>query len=479
MILYSFFLFIIVAVFATFTNWRGGLFMMVIIAALQDPLRKLAPGTPSYFVIASSPIWFIVLVAAFSKIPHLWANFRASHRLLSASMKIFMISLIPGALLSVSYGPGSWKFTILGLLSYGGILTGWLIGFAFLRDKRDITNLLAFYCLVTAVMLTGTHIQFLKLAPGWSILGTDALGMHWIRYTDYGPVDLFAGFYRSPDIMGWHAVMAAMCSLILGFRERGARRLFWFLVAIWAIGAAMLCGRRKMIMMLPLFGIIFSWIYWRAKSATRAVAIAGTLVAIFVVGYTVYNQFSADEGIEQYYFRNLGNVPIRVKLQGIDSVIETYRQSGFFGEGPGFAVQGAQNVEGDKPRTWQEGGFEKILVELGVPGFLGFLLLAYALIRAILKVIFQQLSPQSTDFPLFAGIAAMIIANMGSFIVSHQIFGDFFILIFYSFLIGILLSIGRVEAQGRPSPAAGGLLDSKKWQRPKGLSSGRFSLPAR
>jgi len=275
--------------------------------------------------------------------------------------------------------------------------------------------------------------------------------------------------------MGWHAVMAAMCSLVLGIRERGARRLFWFLVAAWAIGAAMLCGRRKMILMLPLFGIIFSWIYWRAKTATKAVAIAGTIVAIFIAGYTVYNQFSPDEGIEQYYVHYLGDAPARAKFHGIDSVIETYRQSGFFGEGLGFAAQGSQNVEGDKPRTWQEGGLEKILVELGVPGFLSFILLAYTLIRAILKVIFYQLSPQSPDFPLFAGIAAMVIANMGSFSVSHQIFVDGFILAFYSFLTGILLSIGRLDARNRPSPTEQKDIPGRNL-RPNRFAAGSFVL---
>lgn len=443
MLLYSFFLLITISVFVALADWRRGIFMMVLIAAFQDPIRKLAPGTPSYFVLATSPIWFVVVISALTRIPRLFANFRRSYHQLSSAMKIFMLALIPAALLSMTYGAGSWKFTLLGLFSYGGMLTGWIIGFVYAKGERDIRRLMAVYCFVTAIMLTGTHIQYMGLAPAWPAIGTAALDMHWVRYTDYGPVDLFAGFYRSPDVMGWHAVMAAMCALTLGIRERKASRLFWFLVAAWAIGAAMLCGRRKMILMLPLFGIIFSWIYWRAKTATKAVAVAGTLVAIFFIGYTLYSALSPDEGIERYYIHYLGDAPVRAKAHGIDSVIETYRQSGFFGNGLGFAVQGQQNLEADKPRIWQEGGLEKILVELGVLGFLAFFLLASALIRAILKIVFYQLSPRSPEFPIFAGVAAMVIANAGSFIVSHQIFGDPFIMTFFSFLTGILLSAAR------------------------------------
>jgi hypothetical protein len=451
MVSYFFVLFIIVGVFVTIMDWRRGLFMMVIIAALQDPIRKLMPGTPSYFVLAGTPIWAAIIVIAFTKVPHLWMRFKGSHRQLALSMKILVIAMIPAALLSASYGTNSWRFTLLGFFSYGGLLLGWLIGFVYARDEKDITRLMAFYCLVTSVMLLGTHIQYLGLASAWPAIGTEALGMEWVRYTDFGPVNLYAGFYRSPDVMGWHAVMAAMFSSLLAFREKKSRRIFWFIVAAWAIGAAMLCGRRKMILMLPLFGLIFSWIYWRARSTTKAAFIVGMLALIFVAGYTVYNVTSADEGIEQYYVHYFWNAPARVKSHGIDSVLETYRQFGFFGAGLGFAVQGSQNVEGDKPRVWQEGGLEKVLVELGVPGFLSFIFLAAALVRALLKVVFDQLSPGLPEFPIFAGLAAIVLANACSFVASHQIFGDFFILVFFSFLTGVLFSRGASPAvQGLP-----------------------------
>lgn len=445
MLLYSFFLLITISALVAFADWRRGIFMMVLIAAIQDPVRKLIPGTPSYLVLATLPVWFLIVVSLFVRIPRLLAIFRKSHRHLSSSMKIFMVALIPGALLSVSYGPGSWRYTLLGLLAYGGILTGWLIGFIYARGERDVTRLMAFYSLVTAIILTGTYIEHMGLAPAWSALGTEVFGSRWIRYTDYGPVPLYSGFYRSPDVMGWHAVVAGMCSLMMGIRERRSKRLFWFLISAWAIGAAMVCGRRKMIMMLPLFGMILSWIYWRAKSTSRAVTIAGTIILVFVAGYIIYNQFAEDQGIEYYYIKYLGDAPLRVKSHGIDSVIETFRQSGFFGEGLGFAVQGSQYVTADKPRVWQEGGLEKILVELGVPGFLAFILIATALFHAILRIVLHQISPGSPDFSIYAGLAAIVLANAGSFIVSHQVYGDFFIMTYFSFLTGMLLSAARAK----------------------------------
>jgi hypothetical protein len=40
-----------VAVWFAFTNWRYGLFAAVLVGLVQDPLRKLAPNEPVYFVV--------------------------------------------------------------------------------------------------------------------------------------------------------------------------------------------------------------------------------------------------------------------------------------------------------------------------------------------------------------------------------------------------------------------------------------------
>ena len=37
-------------------NWRSGLLSIVLISALQDPVRKLTPGTPGWLVLASTPV---------------------------------------------------------------------------------------------------------------------------------------------------------------------------------------------------------------------------------------------------------------------------------------------------------------------------------------------------------------------------------------------------------------------------------------
>ena len=38
---------------------------------------------------------------------------------------------------------------------------------------------------------------------------------------------MISGFYRSPDLMGWHAAMLVMFSLIMGMRSRTTQAGRW------------------------------------------------------------------------------------------------------------------------------------------------------------------------------------------------------------------------------------------------------------
>ena len=45
-------------------NWRWGIAAAILMGLLQDPLRKLAPGTPEYLAMASAPIWLTAMLSA-------------------------------------------------------------------------------------------------------------------------------------------------------------------------------------------------------------------------------------------------------------------------------------------------------------------------------------------------------------------------------------------------------------------------------
>src|SRR5690606_3503505 len=135
-------------------------------------------------------------------------------------------------------------------------------------------------------------------------------------------------------------------------------------------------GRRKMVYMLPVFALALLWIYWQAGRAARAVAVLGLLLiplaAVYVTGDVI-----SDDSANMRYYSGQGlkfDAAESIQGQGFAAVAETFRQSGFLGEGLGFATPGAHNLHAARPRTWQESAPSRIMVELGVPGALGFLL---------------------------------------------------------------------------------------------------------
>jgi hypothetical protein len=420
---------------------------MILLGAIKDPIRKMIPGTPVYLALATVPVWGGMLLGAFKNHRQLWSMFKGSYRRLSTAMVIFLTSLVPAAFISATYGSGSWKLTLLGLFSYSSLLVGLVLGYIYPRNMEDLRRVLVFYCLVTTIMLIGTPLEYLGVTEGWDALGTAALKGKWIHYGVYGHViKLVSGFYRSPDLMGWHAALMSMFAVLLALRSGGTQRQFWIAIAGWGLLGVMLCGRRKIVFMLPVFATVLSWTYWRMQRQPHLKHLLTIVLLSVWVGYFLYQNIGPSSAIERYYFDNPQNVLGRVEAHGYRSLLTTYRQSGFFGEGLGTATQGAHHLTASRPRTWQEGSPGRILVELGVPGFLCFMFLSFSLVTAIWRLRKRGVDPHSPEFTLYAGLFAIFVANVVSFMVSHQILGDPFAVCFFGLLIGFILSAARLTA---------------------------------
>jgi hypothetical protein len=210
-----------------------------------------------------------------------------------------------------------------------------------------------------------------------------------------------------------------------------------------------------MISMLPVFILVFAALHVRHGRIRHLGWVLAAMLAASVAGLAVYHRVGPDMAVERFYRTALDTGPGDLRKHGFDAVIGTYDQAGFFGYGLGMATQGTQHIAADRPRVWQESGPSKLIAELGVPGFVGFLLLAAALMVSVVSVLGDVSG--TTLYPLFAGLTAIVVANGASAIVSAQVFGDPFISTFLSLLIGVVLSAARVRrtAVGRrrtPSP---------------------------
>lgn len=454
MALYTLILAVCLGCVRALVGWRLAFYALAVIVAIQDPLRKLIPGTPGWVVMATGPVLIIAAVQMMLTQPQWLSAFRASYPAVVRAMGLLVLAAIPPALISATYGPGSWKFTLLGIGSYGVLLISIVMGYHIPQSITALRRMFGFYCCVSTIMFSGSFIEYLGLMRDSPVIGTEVLGMQWIRYSGDYVVDLISGFYRSPDVMGWHAAATVMLCIILALTSARGGRVWWLLLGAVALGALLLCGRRKMVFMIPVFLALVVCLYWAYAGKQSRGALYATLL-FSVLGFSlVGNSLTDDSAQVRYYVDNAVDSLDQLERHAFDSVIETYNQAGFFGNGLGMATPGSHQIDAARPPAWQESGPSRVMVELGVPGFLALIMLVLSLLRAASWVTSFHLRTASPYGLYVAGLMAFFTVNVGSLMVSGQILADPFIASFIGMSLGIVLSFGRFYPQSaEPAPA--------------------------
>lgn len=441
---YSLLLLGLMASLAALANWRKGLLWMIVLANLQDPLRKLVPGTPGNLLLITLVVVIAAGIGMFSCLRRPWSQFAAFHTAIRKSLNYFILAILPAALISLTYGPGSWAFTAFGVISYGIILLSILLGYFYVRSPADIKRFLIFYSIVTTTALIGTYLEYFNIGFLNGLIGADALGYEWIRHKSGYMIRMLSGFYRSPDVMGWHAAATSMISLILVFTGKGSGRWRWLVVTAIGVGALMVSGRRKMVYMIPLFIILVPglMIYCRRRGLgiNAIIPLALPIIIAFIIG----NWLGAESEFVRYYTDDPGDISVQSQNHLWGSVVGTFQQSGFWGSGFGFASPGAQNIPFARPRIWQESGASRLMVELGLPGMLAFLGLTLEFFRSALRTARMQVASQNQGSLLCISLLAFVFANFASLGISGQILADPFIASFIGISLGMQLSFVRI-----------------------------------
>jgi hypothetical protein len=265
----------------------------------------------------------------------------------------------------------------------------------------------------------------------------------WVTYRTGEAVYMLSGFFRGPDVMGWHAVMLTMVASLLAVRARGWKRLAWFALALWGLPNVWLCGRRKMLSMLPIFWGLLLLVSFRVRGAKRSLSAIGVALLLLGAGWYGVSGGQKVTALDTYYLTTIDEWDEQMWRHGVLAVVGTVRQAGFWGYGLGMSQQGLHHIAAEKPLVWQESGPSKLFAELGVPGALLFLALGFSLLRTIFSVV--RLRASSPSFLLSAGLLAILGANLATAVVSAQIYGDPFIVIFLGFLTGLALSGARAD----------------------------------
>lgn len=452
--LYIFLAFVAASALASVRNWRLGPFLMIAVVMLQDPIRKITPGTPGYLAMACVPVWIGMLAGAVQSGDLTVAWVRACYPRLARVGLIYAAYLALPAAISATYAPGAWQITALGLFTHFSLLSAVVLGMAFPRSGRDLHRLLAWYCMLVAVAVIGGPLERLGIGLAQGLTGTWTLNAYWVTHRTGKAIVMTAGFFRSPDVMGWHAATLVMAGLTLALASRGVGRLGWAALAGWGGVGIMFCARRKMISMIPPFVLVLLVLYVLSGHWRRGRAVVVTTAVVLLVGFFAYVKLGTDPEIEKFYGTSVPEMGERLRAHGWDSVVGTIGQAGFFGYGLGMAAQGVHHIAIARPNVWQESAPSMLMAEVGVPGFVLFLAMVAAYAAAARLAL--RRGATAPEHALFFGIAALAAANGFAGLVSGQIFGDPFVGIFLPFLMGVLLSAGRIEP-GDDAAAAGRL----------------------
>ena len=467
----------------TLLDWRKGLFICVIIGVAQDPLRKLAPNQPIYYVLLVGVIFGLAWIrAALARVPLTPAIIHGWRQHLKAPFGVFIALVLAQALHSfVRYG--SYKMTGIGLLVWLAPIPAVLLAYQYTtrRGILGVRRWMLLYVGLALAALTGVFFEYVGFS--WSVLGE--IGEGQIIY-DVGTVlKAYSGFFRASEIAAWHAATIACFVFILsvGKRPTVMRVLFALAMVALLIALGTLTGRRKMLVEVTVFLSAYVFLVaWLQRGLARFAVgslIVGAIGYIAIVGFvapdTVQRTYGPSALSETSKFQGyatrgqtvFADLPARVNQLGVQPIVWATESFGWLGAGLGTGSQGTGDIGQAHGinRGPSEGGLGKITMELGVPGLLMVAWLLVALGKHIHGhlVILARTSPQHARVAF--GLVAYLVANAATFSVATQAYSDLFVLLILGWAMGFLLALPVLAANGdgvrrrtfdstRPGPGA-------------------------
>jgi len=437
-------------------NWRAGIYAGLLLDCLRDPVRKLAADQSVMITIGGAVVWAAVLARMLIDHQSEIRTMLRRYPPLKPMIAFLLLAVVPGALLSCVLYSGGWKLAVIGSVSYIAPLVGIAAGYFLASSEEAVYRVLRVYAILNSIMLIGVPLEYLD----YDIPALGGIQTDWVRYRDGYTVDLIAGFYRSPDIMGLHAAHVAMFSALLFLKSRSVSKFGWAGLVLWAAACMLLSGRRKMVGIPFVFLAVYIAIAWYRglRQINKMVALLATCglagVGIFVGVW--------DDGMSSEYTEYAGTIVTEGAMRMNDVVIKgsigTLQQVGILGAGIGTATQGRYYVEVGSTRQsrgWQEDGVSRLLMEFGVPGLIFVGISGFCLMRCLWKSLLI-VPPTSSVQALQVGALGVVFGDLASAIISHQQFsGDPVSGLIVTMLAGVALGAPRIYAASRAARPAG------------------------
>lgn len=440
---------LLLAIMVALMNWRHGWFAAIVCGVLQDPFRKLTPGTPALMSMSIVAVYGAILIAAAGTLYRNRRDFALRFPNVYNAAVLVLIFLIIAALRGVvTFGIALWQVPALSFLIYCIPIPAVLLGYSWLTREEQLVRFFTFYSALTSAALIGTPLEYLRVR--WPFLGMVAMPWGFIRHLPGIQIRVLSGIYRAPDIMGWHASMLTIIGITMAVRARVLTRAWpWIVVAGWGFLNCLISGRRKAIYMVAAFAVVFFWRYLKRLTTVQLSSIILVALALTGVVYVV-----ARSETSSVYTKGAKTTSTEVldRLEG--GTAGSIEQHGILGAGLGAATQGVRHLTGSESDFgWQEGGMAKLVVELGVPGLLAVALLAWMMFRMMLRITGVG-DIEGTSQILRVSLFAIVVANAMNFLASAQAYSDPVLTLSSAFFLGCLFATATLDERLAAEKAA-------------------------
>jgi hypothetical protein len=447
-----------IPVFWALNEWRVGLLLCLVTAILQDPLRKLTPDQPVFYVVFVGVVFGGMCLGALRRRISLSPNniFKRYSQLV-APFSLFLPLVVVEAFNSFLRF-GNPMIPLIGILMYLLPLPSVICAYQLVvkQGMFRVNQFMIWYIICMLLALTTVYLEF--SGYHWPVLGSVGPKLIIFDKVTGKILPSNAGLFRASEIAAWHATAAACFVFLMTFSRRITltRLLTAAIVVALLLVLGSLTGRRKSLVEFVVFvGTYFGlWIIF-TKDVGKLVTIAVAGAAL--LGYAwlttalpedvVVRKSTAESQDYSHYVEHSQNafseIPSRFVEIGVAPVMYAYDSFGLLGAGLGVGTQGTQHFGGggEIGAGSAEGGLGKITLELGIPGLLIIGWIAILVFRYLWQVMRVASRHSRQAARLSFGFFSFLTANVAGFSVATQAYGDLFVLLILSWMVAFLLAV--------------------------------------
>jgi len=453
-------------------NWRGGLVVTFVIGFLQDPLRKITPGSPSTMAGLVLVAFVLCLLVMHDKSGGR-LNLQAMFWTVPAVQEWLPLYnvLIAGQAVNSYFRFGDITLTGLGIAFYAApaiaLWAGYLVG----CNPSLLRKLVVTYVTLCTIFAITVFLDFRGVQNElFEEVGTGIL----ITFEGFSAQGA-SGFWRTSEIASWHLAAAACFAMTLALSSQRRYNQILFLILAAFFGYLTIpTGRRKGLVLVLSFVALYLLLFSRkATPASREKLFTSVLgsAAMAYAGYAMFLITAKGDSFDLYLNRSVtakDDLFGRFNVQGLNALTRGLEVSQGFGLGVGaganlgnLKVSAASQAQRSNIQSLgfvSEGGGGRIVSELGLPGLVVGGALAYLIGLCIWRN-FNMLNRLAPGIAyLLLGMIAFGLANILFFFSAAQVYSDPFILILMGLSFGSFLAVPTLVARQQAQQLQAGQL---------------------